>query len=153
MSSYHSVQMSTQHWTRLGCMCWHQTVPNRYIEAEFDVGYFQLCVHKEEEQLIEKIGCAQDVSISFESSSHHKTISFFQFHSKWEAYLKFCIQTLFFFFFVFNPSSIRCCCCREILWFIWLRVRLMFNESFFAFVCLLVYLTTSLFGGHKKIPT
>ena len=41
MSPYHSVQMSTQSQIRLQCKCWQQTVPNRYIEVEFDVGYFQ----------------------------------------------------------------------------------------------------------------
>ena len=41
MSLYHSVQMSTQSWLWLRCMCWQQTVPNRYIEIKFDVGYFQ----------------------------------------------------------------------------------------------------------------
>ena len=40
-SPYHSVQMSTQHQIWLQCMCWQKTLPNRYIEVEFDVGYLQ----------------------------------------------------------------------------------------------------------------
>ena len=41
MSPYHSAQMSTRCQIRLRCMSWQQTVPNRYIEMEFDVGYLQ----------------------------------------------------------------------------------------------------------------
>ena len=41
ISPYHSVQMSTQSQIWLQCKCWQQTVPNRYIEVKFDVGYFQ----------------------------------------------------------------------------------------------------------------
>ena len=41
MSPHHSVQMSTQHQIQLWWMCWQQTVPNRYIEVEFNIGYFQ----------------------------------------------------------------------------------------------------------------
>ena len=44
MSPYHSVQTSTQCWIWLQCVCWQQTVPNRYIKIEFDIGYFQWCL-------------------------------------------------------------------------------------------------------------
>ena len=38
---YHSVQMCAQHQIQLPCMCWQQTVPNRYIQVKFDIGYCQ----------------------------------------------------------------------------------------------------------------
>ena len=36
--------MSTQRQIWLGCVCWQQTVPNRYIKVELNVGYFQWSV-------------------------------------------------------------------------------------------------------------
>ena len=55
MSPYHSVQMSTQYRLWLRCMCWKQTVPNRYIEVEFNFGYFQWYV-----PMIKTIGCRRN---------------------------------------------------------------------------------------------
>ena len=40
MSPYHCVQISTRRRMRLECMCWQQTVSNRYIIIQVDVGYF-----------------------------------------------------------------------------------------------------------------
>ena len=33
--------MSTQRLIRLRCMCWQHTVPNKYIQVKFDIGYLQ----------------------------------------------------------------------------------------------------------------
>ena len=41
MSPYSSVQMSIQRQIRFWCICRQHTQPNRYIEVEFDVRYFQ----------------------------------------------------------------------------------------------------------------
>ena len=129
-------------------------MPNRYIEVKFDVGTFSYKCPKGRR--------TTNIKNRMRSRCNYNLLRiilpsqdnfFFQFHSKWEAYLKFCIQTLFFFFFVFNPSSIRCCCCREKLWFIWLRVRLMFNESFLRlFVCWSICQLHFLEGTKKFRP-
>ena len=38
MISYYSMEMSTQRQIQLQCICWQQTVPNRYMEIKFNFG-------------------------------------------------------------------------------------------------------------------
>ena len=41
MSPYRSMQMRTERWIQLLCICWEVSAVNRCIEVEFDIQYFQ----------------------------------------------------------------------------------------------------------------
>ena len=62
--------MSSQRQIWLGRICWEQTVPNRYIEVEFNVGYFQWYVSVRFELTMQIGLCIEFYSLTGDEGSY-----------------------------------------------------------------------------------